>query len=103
MIASARKRRRLFWFVAAVAATLGAQAIACQTAATRDPTPCTPGAICNCAEDPTQPLCKGFNDRPESGFDVGPIFDAGADTSATDASDASADDAADDAADAADD
>lgn len=102
MMASARKRRRLFWFVAAVAATLGAQAIACQTAATRDATPCTPGAICTCAEDPTQPLCKGFNDRPEGGFDVGPIFEAGADTSMKDAADASVDDAAD-AADAADD
>ena len=103
-MARTRQRRRVFLFVVAVGIALGAQILACETAPTRDAPICTPGAVCTCAEDPTQPLCKGFNDRPEGGFDVGPIFDSG-DTGVRDSADAATDgpDDSGDAADAADD
>jgi len=33
------------------------------------PPQCT-GAGCSCDEDPLQPLCKGFNDRPDGQIDM---------------------------------
>lgn len=33
------------------------------------PPQCT-GSGCSCDEDPLQPLCKGFNDRPDGQIDM---------------------------------
>lgn len=72
-------------------------AVACTGDVISRPAPCK-GAGCTCEQDPSQPLCKGFDDRPEGG---GVIVDsaapeAGDATMPSDASDAG------DAADAAD-
>jgi hypothetical protein len=48
---------------------------------------CT-GAGCTCEEDPSQPTCKAFNERPEGGTEL-PV--EGGSESSTDAGDGSAD------------
>lgn len=60
---------------------------------------------CTCEEDPNQPTCKGFNERPEAGsteeFEAGPGFDAGGgEASTVDAAGDAADGGDPDAADA---
>src|SRR4051812_32630595 len=87
MKARTSNRRRLGWFVILAAGLAGAVA-ACETAPTRDAPECKPGAICTCEEDPTQPLCRGFNDRPDATVPVDAadvqVPDTGGDTSIPD-------------------
>ena len=65
------------------------------------------GASCSCDDDPLQPLCKGFNDRPDGQVDMtdaGKVdVEDGSVTPDTSTTDTGTDAAADDAGDAADD
>jgi hypothetical protein len=66
MIAHGKKSGRLRTAVV-LGAVLGlAGAGACSTASLTDREPCR-GAGCSCEEDPSQALCKGFNERLEGG------------------------------------
>ncbi len=44
-------------------------AFGCNGALIPPPPQCT-GPSCSCDEDPLQPLCKGFNDRPDGQIDM---------------------------------
>ena len=88
------KRRRLFPLLVLFVGALGATyAAACNDTALVESPDCHPDH-CSCEQDPFQPLCRGFNDKPEGGGTV--IFtEAGPDTSGEDAGDSSLTDAAD--------
>jgi hypothetical protein len=74
MSGRARDVRVRFRWVIVVGAALGiGAAVACSGEIITRPAPCK-GAGCSCEEDPFQPLCKGFNDRPEGG--TGVVLDA---------------------------
>lgn len=87
--------------IAIFACVIGAHAAAaCNDTPLRYFEPCR-GIGCTCEADPSQPLCRGFNERPEAspGFDAG-IVEASDDVlEAGDGNDdaANAADAADDA------
>ena len=97
---SERIRRRLIGFILIVTAALGAaHAGGCNSASLTDSGPCV-GSGCTCEADPTQPRCKGYNERPDG--DIIDTRDArGAEDAPVEASDA-ASDAPDDGGDAAD-
>jgi hypothetical protein len=85
---SRETRARGFWRLAVAAAVtaLGVRfAAACNDTALVPLPDCHPNN-CTCDQDPFQPLCKGFNDKPEAGAPI-PFAEAGSD-SAVDASDA---------------
>ncbi len=73
-------------------------AAACNDTPLRYFEPCR-GIGCSCESDPNQPLCRGFNERPEGspGFDAGvveasdDVVDAGETDAASEAADADAD------------
>lgn len=70
MAVRSRNLRFLSRALVVLVATLGFQAAAgCNSAGYTDSGPCT-GSACTCEQDPNQPLCKGFNDRPETGADL---------------------------------
>ena len=61
--------RALAIFSVASALALGGHALgACNSDPLIQPPACTPGE-CDCDQDPTQPACRGYNDRPEGGKD----------------------------------
>lgn len=61
--------RFVFWLsIAASAALTGNVVLACNDNPLIPVPVCRPG-LCTCEEDPTQPTCKGFNERPEGGKD----------------------------------
>ena len=61
--------RAVFWLSLAASAALSGNAVlACNDNPLIEVPACRPG-LCTCEEDPTQPTCKGFNDRPEGGKD----------------------------------
>lgn len=63
-----------FRLIITLGAALGiSAAMACTGDKISAPAACQ-GTGCSCEEDPFQPLCKGFNDRPEGG--TGVILDA---------------------------
>ncbi len=93
------KRRALSAFAVLFgAATL--VAIGCSGDLITPPPQCT-GSTCSCDQDPLQPLCKGFNDRPDGGvLDMSDARQVGTDASDTGTPDTSTPvDAADDGAD----
>jgi hypothetical protein len=94
------KLRAFFWLSFLVGGALAAQSAAgCNDAPLIGVPVCRPG-LCTCEEDPQQPTCKGFNDRPEGGKD--PADATQVDTGLVDAPADAEVDAPDDAADAAD-
>lgn len=65
-----RAKRRALSVFRSFAVLFGAAtllAIGC-TGSLIDPPPQCTGTQCSCAQDPLQPLCKGFNDRPDGGM-----------------------------------
>jgi hypothetical protein len=93
--------RAVLWLsLAASAAIAGNVVLACNDNPLIEVPACRPG-LCTCEEDPTQPTCKGFNERPEGGKD--PADATPVETSIPDASLPDAEtDAPDDAAEAGD-
>lgn len=64
------RRFRIFGVLSAAAAlTFGVVVAACNDDPVIQPPSCTPGA-CTCDQDPTQPACKGYNDRGDGGVDT---------------------------------
>jgi hypothetical protein len=66
-------------FVGAALVAVGA-VTACSPGTLINPPTCQ-GAGCTCEEDPSQPLCKGFNDRPEGGTELPDGGEGGSDAS----------------------
>ena len=63
------RRRAFAVFSLAGALALGSGVLgACNNDPVIQPVDCTPGN-CTCDQDPTQPACRAFNDRPEGGKD----------------------------------
>ena len=61
--------RAVFWlFLAAGGAIAGNAGLACNDNPLIEVPVCRRG-LCTCEEDPTQPTCKRFNERPEGGKD----------------------------------
>ena len=80
---------RRYWFLAILGLVIGC------SAGTLINAPTCQGNGCTCDEDPTQPLCKGFNDRPEGGTELPDASEGGTTTDAE--VDAPAGDAGDEA------
>lgn len=70
--------RPLFPFVFVLGAAMAARAaVGCNTVDVIPIAECKPGAVCTCQEEPNQPLCKGFNERPDGGrVDAASFVDA---------------------------
>lgn len=89
MLRRARRQRAVVRLVAVACLSMGAAyAGGCTRAELSERPPCR-GETCTCAEDPQQPLCKGFNERDDASLTE--PFDG----AAQDASEAGAVDAAD--------
>ena len=112
MMGRERQRRLAVWMPRALM-VLGASFVlhvvaACQGTRLSGPEviACTEKAPCPCEQDPTQNMCKGFNDRPETGpvipVESGPGVDAADANDGAATGDASSDDASDDGGDGGD-
>lgn len=63
----ALSKSRVFRSVAVLFGAATLFAIGCTGSLIAPPPQCT-GTQCSCEEDPLQPLCKGFNTRPDGGM-----------------------------------